>query len=95
MEVTKLDVNEAVNRVASGAHEAVDKAAGVAAQVAEKASDVAAQVADKVTEKKKELKDVQEDLTETVRLYVHQNPVKALAIAAIGGFVLSRLLRSR
>ena len=60
-----------------------------------KASDVAAQVAETVDEKKKELKDVQEDLLETMRVYVHQSPVKALAIAAVGGFLLSRILRSR
>ena len=117
MEVSKFDVNQAVDRVASSAHEAVEKASDVAAQVAgkavdmanqaaekasdvasraaDKASDVAAQVAEKVSERKKELTNAQEDLTETVRLYVHQNPVKALAIAAVGGFVLSRVLGTR
>ncbi|HAS85552.1 MAG TPA: DUF883 domain-containing protein [Candidatus Competibacteraceae bacterium] len=72
-----------------------EKASNVAAHVAEKASGMAAQVAETVDEKKKELKDVQEDLLETVRLYVQQSPVKALAIAAVGGFLLSRVLRGR
>lgn len=85
---------QVAGRAVDMAQQAAEKASDVASRTAEKASEVAAQVAETVSEKKKELKDVQEDLTETVRVYVHQNPVKALAIAAVGGFVLSRLLRS-
>ncbi|CDH46182.1 conserved hypothetical protein [Candidatus Contendobacter odensis Run_B_J11] len=73
-----------VDRMASGAHEAVDKMA-----------DVAAQAAETLDVKGEQLKDLQVRWLENSRAYVRDNPVKALGIALVGGFLLSRLLSSR
>ena len=71
-----------VDRVASAVHETVDKVAGVATQAA-----------GNLATKTGHLKDVQNQLAEDCRLYVRDHPVKALGIAAVAGFVMSRLLR--
>jgi len=73
-----------VHRVASGAHDAVDKMAGVAAQAAEA-----------VDEKGEQLREFQAQWLDKSRAYIRDNPVKALGIAVVGGFLLSRLLSSR
>jgi ElaB/YqjD/DUF883 family membrane-anchored ribosome-binding protein len=73
-----------VLRMASGAHEAIDRAAGVAAQAAEA-----------VDEKGEELRALQVEWLDKSRAYIRDNPVKALGIAVVGGFLLSRLLSSR
>jgi ElaB/YqjD/DUF883 family membrane-anchored ribosome-binding protein len=73
-----------VLRMASGAHEAVEKMAGVAAQAAEA-----------VDEKGGQLRELQVEWLDKSRAYVRDNPVKALGIAVVGGFLLSRLLSSR
>jgi ElaB/YqjD/DUF883 family membrane-anchored ribosome-binding protein len=74
----------AVDRMASGAHEAVDKMAAAASQAAE-TLDV----------KGEQLKDLQVRWLENSRAYIRDHPVKALGIALVGGFLLSRLLSSR
>jgi ElaB/YqjD/DUF883 family membrane-anchored ribosome-binding protein len=74
----------AVDRMASGAHEAVDKIA-----------DVASQAAETLDVKGEQLKDLQVRWLENSRAYIRDNPVKALGIALVGGFLLSRLLSSR
>jgi ElaB/YqjD/DUF883 family membrane-anchored ribosome-binding protein len=86
MEIThKVNAaGEAVDRMASGAHEAVDKMA-----------DVAAQAAETLDVKGEQLKDFQARWLENSRAYIRDNPVKALGIAMVGGFLLSRLLSSR
>lgn len=83
MEISsRLDsVNDAVDRIESSAHTAVKKAA-----------EAAVQAVDKLNEKQQQLKDVQEEWLEKTKDYIQANPIKALAIAAAGGFVLSRLL---
>jgi ElaB/YqjD/DUF883 family membrane-anchored ribosome-binding protein len=73
-----------VLRMASGAHEAVDKMAGVASHAAEA-----------VDEKGGQLRELQVEWLDKSRAYVRDNPVKALGIAVVGGFLLSRLLSSR
>jgi ElaB/YqjD/DUF883 family membrane-anchored ribosome-binding protein len=78
------NANASVDYLASGAHEAVDKIAGAAAQAAESIEGKGAQ-----------LKDLQVQWLETSRKYIRDNPGKALGIAVVGGFLLSRLLSSR
>jgi ElaB/YqjD/DUF883 family membrane-anchored ribosome-binding protein len=77
-------VDSVVDRLGSGASEAV-----------EKMGDVAAQAAEKLDEKGQQLKDVQVRWLDDSRTYIRDNPVKALGIAVVGGFLLSRLLSSR
>ena len=76
--------NASVDYLASGAHEAVDKVAGAATRAAESIED-----------KGEQLKDLQVQWLENSRKYVRENPAKALGIAVVGGFLLSRLLSSR
>jgi ElaB/YqjD/DUF883 family membrane-anchored ribosome-binding protein len=73
-----------VDRLASGAREAVDKMA-----------DVAAQAGKTLDEKGEQLRELQVEWLDKSRAYVRDNPVKALGIAVVGGFLLSRLLSSR
>jgi len=73
-----------VVRMASGAHEVVDKMAGMAAHAAEA-----------VDEKGGQLRELQVEWMDKSRTYIRDNPVKALGIAIVGGFLLSRLLSSR
>lgn len=73
-----------VDRMASGAHAVVDKTA-----------DVAAQAAEALGVKGEQLKNFQEQWLEKSCAYIRDHPVKALGIAMVGGFLLSRLLSSR
>jgi len=73
-----------VDRLASGAREAVDKMA-----------DVAAQAGKTLDEKGEQLRELQVEWLDKSRAYVRDNPVKALGIAVVGSFLLSRLLSSR
>jgi ElaB/YqjD/DUF883 family membrane-anchored ribosome-binding protein len=45
--------------------------------------------------KGEQLKDLQVRWLENSRAYIRDHPVKALGIALVGGFLLSRLLSSR
>ncbi len=74
----------AVDRMASGAHAAVDKTA-----------DMAARAAETLDAKGEQLNDLQVRWLENGRAYIRDHPVKALGIALVGGFLLSRLLSSR
>ncbi len=74
----------AVDRLASGAHVTVDRVASAATQAAETLGAKGATI-----------KTAQDQLVESAREYVRQNPVAALGIAVATGFVLSRLLSSK
>lgn len=74
----------AVDRLATGAHQAVDKIAGAATTAAES-----------LVVKTEQLKNAHARMTEECRVYVRANPLAAVGVAALAGFVLSRLFRSR
>ena len=76
--------DSAVDRMASGAHAAVDRTA-----------DAVAQAAETLGVKGGQLKDLQEQWLAKSSAYVRDNPLKALGIAVVGGFLLSRLLSAR
>jgi ElaB/YqjD/DUF883 family membrane-anchored ribosome-binding protein len=76
--------NSTVDRMASGAHAAVDKTAEVVTQAAET-----------LGVKGEQLKDLQVQWLEKSSAYIRDNPLKALGIAVVGGFLLSRLVSSR
>lgn len=71
----------AVDRVATLAHEAVDKAAGAAAPTA-----------DWLIEQGKSLQATQKKLVGDTSDYISGNPMKAVGIALVAGFLLSRLI---
>ena len=70
-----------VSRVAAMAHQAVDKAAGAATPTA-----------DWLAERGESLNATQKKLAADTCSYVSANPLKAVGIAAVVGFLLSRVL---
>jgi len=71
----------AIYRVAAMAHQAVDTAAGAAAPTA-----------DWLTEQGESLNATQKKLVADTRSYVSANPLKAVGIALVAGFLLSRII---
>ncbi len=71
-----------ISRVAESAHQAVDKAVGLAEPTAEW-----------LNQKSENLKVTHEKLLSDAREYVSVNPLKAVAIAAVAGLLIGRLLR--
>ena len=75
-------VKPAIDQVAAMAHQAVDRAAGAAAPTA-----------DWLTEQGENINARQKQLVAQTRDYVSTNPLKAVGIAVVAGFLLSRLIR--
>jgi ElaB/YqjD/DUF883 family membrane-anchored ribosome-binding protein len=71
----------AIDRVAAMAHQAVDKAAGAAAPTA-----------DWLTEQADSLNATQKKLVADTCSYISANPLKAVGIAVVAGFLLSRII---
>jgi len=74
---------ETIDKASHSAHEAVDKIANATNQAAEA-----------LGEKGEQLKNAEQQLMESCRGYVQDNPITSLGIAAAAGFLLSRLLLS-
>lgn len=72
----------AIDKVVIMAHEAVDKAAGAAAPTT-----------DWLNEKCESINATQKQLVADTRSYVSANPLKAVGIAVVAGFLLSRIVR--
>ncbi|MGV8899667.1 MAG: glycine zipper domain-containing protein [Burkholderiaceae bacterium] len=90
----------------SDAHAKIDSATGVARTAVDNLSagahvgfDKAVNAVNKATEtletKQVELKIAQAKMLENSRIYVQQNPLTSVGIAAAVGYVLSRLVKSR
>lgn len=77
------------------AEEAVDKSAHKAHDTIDKVADAAKRTSDTLGEKGHDLKEAQEKWLASATDYVKANPVKALGIAAAGGYLLSRLFSDR
>ena len=71
----------AIDRVAAMAHQAVDKAAGAAAPTA-----------DWPAEQGESLNTTQKKLVADTCDYISANPLKAVGIAVVAGFLLSRII---
>ncbi len=72
----------AIDRVAAMAHQAVDRAAGAATPTAEW-----------LAEQGDSLHATQKSVVADTCSYVSANPLKAVGIAVVAGFLLSRILR--
>ena len=79
---TERKARPAIDQVAAMAHHAVDKAAGAAAPTA-----------DWLAEQGESMNTMQKQLIADTRSYVSTNPLKAIGIAAVAGFLLSCLIR--
>ena len=71
----------AIDRVAAMAHQAVDKAAGAVAPTT-----------DWLAEQGESLNATQKKLVSDTCGYISANPLKAIGIAVVAGFVLSRII---
>jgi len=81
-EETERKARPAIDQVAAMAHQAVDKAVGAAAPTA-----------DWLAEQSESVNASQKQLVADTRSYVSANPLKAVGIAAVAGFLLSCLIR--
>jgi ElaB/YqjD/DUF883 family membrane-anchored ribosome-binding protein len=63
------------------AHEAIDKIANAAYQAVEA-----------LDQKGEQLKNIERQLINNSRDYIHDNPVTSLGMAVVAGFLLSRML---
>lgn len=75
---------ETVDKAASSAHQAVDTIAGATNQAAETLS-----------EKGRQLRNAEQQLMESLRFYINDNPITSMGIGIAAGFVLSRMLGCR
>ena len=72
------------DKISHSAHEAFDKIA-----------DVTNQATETLGEKGEQLKNAEQQLMESCRGYVQDNPITSLGIAVATGFLLSRVLSGR
>jgi len=75
---------ETIDKASHSVHEAVDKITNATNQAAEA-----------LGEKGEQLKNAEQQLMESCRGYVQDNPITSLGIAAAAGFLLSRVLSGR
>jgi len=83
----------AADEAASKAKPAIDQVAAMAHQAVDKAAGVAAPTVDWLTEQGKSINASQKQLVADTRSYVSANPLKAVGMAMVAGFVLGRLIR--
>jgi len=100
MNKASLSAHAVVNSIAGAADEAaskvkpvIDQAAAMAHQGVDKAAGVAAPTVDWLTEQGKSINASQKQLVADTRSYVSANPLKAVGMAVVAGFVLGRLIR--
>ena len=89
-----------VNSIAGAADEAVgkakpaiDKVVAMAHQVVDRAAGAAAPTTDWLAVQGESINATQKQLVADTRSYVSANPLKAVGIAMVAGFLLSRLIR--
>ena len=100
MNKASLSAHAVVNSIAGAADEAaskakpaIDQVAAMAHQAVDKAAGAAAPTADWLNEQGENINARQKQLVAQTRDYVSTNPLKAVGIAVVAGFLLSRLIR--
>jgi ElaB/YqjD/DUF883 family membrane-anchored ribosome-binding protein len=95
-----LSAHEVVNSIAGAADEAagkakpaIDQLAAMAHQAVDMATGAAAPTVDWLTEQGQSINASQKQLVANTRSYVSENPLTALGMAVVAGFVLDRLIR--
>jgi ElaB/YqjD/DUF883 family membrane-anchored ribosome-binding protein len=87
--------HSAVDRLSDAAHPAVDRLSAGAHQTVDKLSGAATAAAGMFQQRTEQFNTAGSQFTENFRGYVKDNPLAVIGIAALTGFVLSRLLSSR
>ena len=85
-------VDSMAEEAARKAKPAIDKVAALAHQAVDKAADVAAPTAEWLAEHRDSINATQKKLLDDTCKYVSANPLKALGIAVVAGFLLSRII---
>ena len=92
--------HDAVNSIAGAADEAariakpaIDRVAAMAHQAVDKATGAVAPTAGWLAEQGESLNATQKKLVANTSSYVSANPLKAVGIAVVAGFLLSRFIR--
>lgn len=83
----------AADEAARKAKPAIDRVAAMAHRAVDKAADVAAPTSEWLAEHAESLQTAQKKWMEDSCSYVSAHPLKSVAMAALAGFVLSRLVR--
>ena len=83
----------AADEAASKAKPAIDQVAAMAHQAVDKAAGAAAPTVDWLTKQGESVNASQKQLVADTRSYVSANPLKAVGMAVIAGFVLGRIIR--
>lgn len=86
-------VHSAIDDAARKAKPAIDRAASLAHDAADKLKGASSQTADWMSEKTESLSATQKKLVADTCAYVSANPLKAIAMAAAAGYVLSKILK--
>jgi ElaB/YqjD/DUF883 family membrane-anchored ribosome-binding protein len=85
--------HDRVDRAVDFARPAVDRVAHAAHDTVNKVADAATHAAENISAKTDYLKDAQTQLANDCRVYLRDHPIKTLGIAALAGYIVSRLLR--
>lgn len=83
----------AVNSIAGAAKPAIERVAGMAHEVVDSAAGAAAPAVQWLSQQGESLNAAQKKLVSDTCSYVSANPLKSVGIAAVVGFLVSRMLR--
>jgi len=86
-------IAEAADEAARKAKPAIDKAAAIAHHAVDNAAGAVAPTADWLAEQGENVSAKQKKLVADTCSYVSANPLKAVGIAVVAGFLLSRIIR--
>lgn len=88
------DPQKTVDRLAQSAHQAVDRMAAAAAPALERLRGTAGSAQESLHAKADQFGQMQEEWVMNARNYVRENPLQAVAIGLVAGWVIGRLGRS-
>ena len=88
------DPQKMVDRVAQSAHQAVDRLAAAATPALERLSGQAGSARESLSAKADQFGQMQEEWMTQARTYVRDNPLQAVAIGLVAGWIIGRLGRS-
>lgn len=75
--------------------ELADKALDFAQEAGDKIVSATSHAADALSETSTQLKNAEQELADSCKAYIRDNPITSLGIAVAAGFALSRVLSSR
>jgi ElaB/YqjD/DUF883 family membrane-anchored ribosome-binding protein len=88
------DAHKVVDRVAQSAHAAVDRLAGAAGPAIDRLRSSAGSAQETLQAKADQFGAKQEEWISDARNYVRENPLQALCIGLVAGYIIGRLGRS-